>query len=78
MNVRQLKELVNSIPSELNDIIVILQKDPEGNGYNPLRGIDFLQCFWNDEDVISSNQYDSDEWEDLMSDEPEPCVVIYP
>lgn len=40
MNVKELKELVNSIPEELDDLVVLMSIDDEGNGYRQLRGLD--------------------------------------
>ena len=37
MNVKELKKLLETVD---DDLIVILQKDGEGNGYSPCAGID--------------------------------------
>jgi hypothetical protein len=37
MNIKQLKESISNLPDEME---VVLQKDSEGNGYSPLKGVD--------------------------------------
>jgi hypothetical protein len=37
MTVRELKEVIASLPDEME---VVLQRDSEGNGYSPLSGVD--------------------------------------
>ncbi len=37
MNVKELKEAIAHLP---DDMEVVVQKDPEGNGYSPLAGAD--------------------------------------
>ena len=37
MNIKQLKESIANLPDEME---VVLQKDSEGNGYSPLKGVD--------------------------------------
>lgn len=41
MKVKELKKMLEEVDE---DRIVILQKDPEGNGYSPLAGLDGENC----------------------------------
>lgn len=40
ITLRELKDLLNELPVELDNLVVILQKDAEGNDYSPLSGMD--------------------------------------
>ena len=74
MNVKELKELLSSLP---DDMEVIIQKDSEGNGYSPLSSVD-SNCVYVPTNKWSGDVYfshwvadDSDmseeEWEELKS-----------
>ena len=83
MNVKELREALAGLP---DDMIVIVQKDSEGNGYSPLSGVDGVnnayraETTWSGEvglirltpdDVVAG--YGE---EDVL--EGEPCCVLYP
>ena len=83
MNVKELKELLESLP---DDMEVILQKDSEGNGYDSLRGgdsdcvyeIDKFgdQYVWDMEWSAYDAGMEEDEWEEVKN---KPRVLIlYP
>ena len=88
MNLKELKEYLNNLPSELDHLQVILQKDSEGNGYSPLAGIDEACIYVADSaysgDVFSINTsaedncLEEDEWQALQKDKTKQCLVIYP
>ena len=63
--------------------LVVLQRDPEGNGYSPIQGVDsddvlFREC---DGGMVLSTQDLADEIEGGYVDDEsefEPCVVLFP
>lgn len=78
MTIKQLKERIKNLPDEME---VIMQKDPEGNGYSPADGVDPNTVY------IEGDVYDMDwsaedacmeevEWEDLKK-KPR-ALVLYP
>lgn len=88
MKLKDLKTLINDIPEELDDCIVIMQRDSEGNGYSPLMGVD-ENCIYVPETVYSGEVYDlsnsSDDvlmedkdWDYLKKDPKNRCIVLYP
>lgn len=40
MKVSELKSLVNSLPAELDDLVIVMAIDDEGNGYRQFEGLD--------------------------------------
>ena len=56
MKLKELRELISSIPEVMDDCEVILQKDAEGNGYSPLEGLD-PDAIW-----VPYNSYDGEVW----------------
>lgn len=87
MTVAELKKLVAAIPSHKDQDIVLVQKDPEGNGYHDCRYVDD-DCI-----VVEDNgwQYevanadataedmcmDEEEWTEAK-EHAQSCVVIAP
>lgn len=78
MTVKELKILLENLP---DDMLVVQQRDPEGNGYSPTSGAD-PEAVYHDGDVYNINWsaedccLDDDEWEELLSGPR--CLVIYP
>jgi hypothetical protein len=79
MKVKHLIKKLNELDPNME---LVLQRDPEGNGYDDVSGIDG-DCFWFDEDIYSTEWtaeeagFDEDEWEDILS-KVEKVAVIYP
>lgn len=86
MNVRELRDFLAQLP---DDMPVILQRDPEGNGYAPAAGADsdciyvYEGNFYGDASVYSTDwsAYDADmglqEWEEFKNNNPR-VVVLFP
>jgi len=73
MNIKNLKELIENFPDNME---VILQKDSEGNGYSPLSGIDMNVVYipktsWTTEDVCMSKE----EWK-LIKSNPRVLLLL--
>lgn len=76
MTVKELRVAVCKIPFELDDAPVILQKDPEGNGYHEMQGLD-ADAYWDEESEEAGILEDLGLEED--EDNPYPkCVVLFP
>ncbi len=84
MTVGELKKQIESLP---DDMIVICQKDAEGNGYSPCAGADH-ECIYVAENTWSGNIFstgtsakennmDFDEWESLKMD-GQRALVFFP
>jgi len=78
MNIKELKEVISKLP---DDMEVILQKDPEGNGYSPLSGADPDAVYmegdvyameWTAEDACMTNE----EWAGIKA-KPR-ALILYP
>lgn len=87
MTLKEFKNLINALPAELDDAIMICQKDSEGNGYSPLYGVD-ENAVYKDETTWSGtvfftkwSAYDAGmeekEWEEFKKETPK-CIVIRP
>lgn len=87
MKVKELKKLVAAIPAELNDVVVLVQADAEGNGYDTLRGVDTgalvvihgyreIDVYDNDWSADDAGMTD-EEWEDFKK-EAQRAVIIFP
>ena len=83
MTVRDLIDSLSGVPL---DAEVILQKDPEGNGYSPLAGV-FTTCIYSPETTwggeIKDTDWtadeacaDEDDWEEFKK-RPR-CLLLYP
>ena len=88
MKLKDLKEQLNSLPAELDECEVILQKDSEGNGYSPLCGVD-ENCVYLADSTYSGDVYsleytaedncmEEEDWEELKNDKNKRCVVLHP
>ena len=79
MNVKELRESLAELP---DDMEVVLQKDPEGNGYSPLSGADPDSVYTKDGDVYSMNWTHNEackseeEWEEMKL-RPR-TLILYP
>lgn len=40
MKLKEFKEMINELPKDYDDCQVIIQEDPEGNGYREVGGVD--------------------------------------
>ncbi len=83
MDVKDLKEAIANLPDNMQ---VILQKDPEGNGYSPLSGADSDAVYiadstwsggvysaeWSADDACM----DDDEWADILA-KPR-ALILFP
>lgn len=58
MNIKELKEAINSLPDEME---VVLQKDPEGNGYSQLSGADPDAVYIPDEQEVFSMDWTAED-----------------
>jgi len=76
------RELIEELSKVDPDRIVVLQIDPEGNGYNPADGVDD-NCGYKDGEVKKEHLRTADRKagftdEDLCDPDAKPCVVLYP
>ena len=79
MTVKELKEELANLP---DDMELVLQIDPEGNGYHTVRGID-CDCIMTDDGECYAADWsadeacmDEDEWKEFLK---KPRVgVVYP
>lgn len=81
-----IKELIDQLSLMEQNLLVVLQEDPEGNGYRQLKGID-SECvkssgeFYFDVYSLSysasDNCMEEGEWEDLKKN-GQRVVVLYP
>ncbi len=89
MTLKELRKLVNDLPTDLDNCKVILQIDPEGNGYAPVRGIDYEAVASDPENFYESEVYSLDysaedngleegEWEKLKSDKEKRVLIVFP
>jgi len=88
MNLKDLRNLVAELPADLDDCELVLQIDPEGNGYYCVRGIDAECVAENDvkkdghvEGVYSlGNTADNNcmEGEALKKDKSKRILVVFP
>jgi len=80
----KVKELIESLKKLDPELEVILQRDPEGNGYSPLNDVDGEDVFFGQVDggMVLSAQDLAEEIENGYLDEDdgtfEPCVVLFP
>ncbi len=90
MKLKELREQINSMPIELDECEIMLQRDSEGNGYELARGFD-SDCVFTEEggrrggyEVYDTkreaweNDFEDDEWEKMKNDPSKRCIVLYP
>ena len=80
MRTHELAKLLLEYP----DMEVIMQKDEEGNGYKPLRGVDFDCMFDKETEEVFSTEwsaedagFEEDDWEEFKNNTP-TCAVLFP
>jgi len=79
LTVRDLKEIICGLP---DDMQVVVQRDSEGNGYNPAYAAD-PNCIWDKykENILSTNETAADnclepeDWEKLLKESPRVLVI---
>lgn len=71
MKVGDLKKYLAEI--ENDDLLVVIQKDSEGNGYSPLCGLD-SSCLYNADSTYSGEVYQKDD-DDAQG---VPVLILYP
>lgn len=78
-----MRKVINNLSSDLDDCSVVLQVDPEGNGYNPLKGVD-ENAVYHDDTVYSLRWSAEDccleenKWENIKNDKSKRVIIIYP
>lgn len=72
MKLGKLLDQLSKLDPELK---VVLQLDPEGNGYSPCDGSD--KCWWNGMDNEALSEEDR-EYCGYRKSELQECVVLYP
>jgi hypothetical protein len=79
MTVKELKEAIANLPDDMG---LVLQIDPEGNGYSPVEGIDPYGILGEDGECYDATWtadeagMEEDEWEELCK---KPRVgIVYP
>ena len=75
MKVSTLKELVKAIPDDMNDAVVYVSTDEEGNGFNPLYSVDMTSVadYGDGELSFYNPDYHGEDDEDFVS-----AVVLWP
>lgn len=83
MNVKELIEELSKLDPEAQ---VILQRDPEGNGYSPISGAEEAPFIQDGRDIevydyeytAEDNCMEEDEWEEIKNSKENKCVIIWP
>lgn len=72
-------ELIAELQELPQDLIVIVQKDSEGNGYSPLAGSDH-ECVYVPDSTWSGEVYSNEDYADkgYAYSDAVPCVVLFP
>ena len=81
MTVKQLRDMISNLPDSME---IILQKDPEGNGYSPLAGVD-ADCVYLKDGPVRGEVYSlswsaddacisEEEWE-IIKSKPKSLVM---
>lgn len=79
----KVKELIEELKKEDPEKDIILQKDPEGNGYSPIAGIDGNAIYTDDYEVYDTEWsagdalMEEDEWS-AFKKEKKACIVLHP
>lgn len=80
LTVKDLKGIIANLP---DDMQVVVQRDSEGNGYNPAYSAD-PNCIWDqhEEEILSTNYtgeqngvYDPEDWEKMLKESPRVLVI---
>ena len=89
MTVKDLKQMLSELGSELDNCQVVMAKDSEGNSYSPVDGLtDTAYCDEGDSYCIDTLYYDEHGWEgncfeskedwDSYKKESDRVVVLHP
>ena len=80
----KVKELIEQLQKEDPEKIIVLQKDPEGNGYREICGVDGNAVFVEGDDECYNTTWsaeeagmDEDEWQEFKEMHTN-CVVLWP
>lgn len=73
MTVKELRDLLKDVDG---DVLVIMSKDGEGNGYSPLADTNLGQYLYEADTTWSGDLIDVDEAD--ADTEAVPCVVLWP
>ena len=79
----KVKDLIAELQECDPEAVVVLQRDPEGNGYAPCAGADSSCVFSDDDDgqvYGIYEKYDNEEDQEMYGppEDAVPCVVIWP
>lgn len=89
MTIKQLKEIINAIPPDQDDFLVVKSRDDEGNGFEELFDFSlndnavFPEHYYStyDGELVSYDceEYESyEEWlEECVDDKMKPCIVLW-
>jgi hypothetical protein len=89
MTIKQLKEIINAIPPDQDDFLVVKSRDDEGNGFKELFGDSlndnsaFPEYYYSTYDgelvCYDCEEYESyEEWlEECVDDKMKPCIVLW-
>lgn len=81
MTVKDLREALEGLP---DDLIVIMSKDAEGNGYSPLADVDPGYTYWADSTYSGEahptkpDDVDEDDWDYWWDEGGVPCLLLDP
>lgn len=86
MTLKELKDQLNALPANLDNLPVILQKDAEGNGYSPLSDVDHEASYVPEQPwygTVYSHAHSADdncleekEWKKIKKNNR--CIVLAP
>lgn len=81
MNVRELKDALDNLP---DDMIVVLAKDAEGNGFSPLWSASTDHTYWasspysGEAAPTKPDDVDEDDWDYYWEEGGVPCLLLDP
>lgn len=86
MNLKQLKKILNDLPSHYDSHLVICSSDGEGNSYSPLQLVTSDEHFMKEEREIYGDEWTADEagfntdkeWSDFKKNKCKPCITLWP
>ena len=77
----KVRDLIVELVEMNQELDIILQKDPEGNGYSPISGAD-IDCIYDDGEMwptywtANDACMDEEEWQEILK--KDRCCVLYP
>ncbi len=85
MKLKELRAIIAKLPKKFDSCEIILQRDPEGNGYSPLEGVDENVVKGQDDGDIfrmkysaSDNCMEEKDWEELKNNPKNRVIVLWP